>query len=266
MSTKTYQERAETHPSPVAAKLLILMHKKESNLCLSADVNTTAELIELADILGPHICLLKTHMDILTDFSMENTIYPLKKLAAKHNFMIFEDRKFADIGNTVKMQYSSGTHRIAEWSDITNAHGIAGPGIITGLKQGAQESSSEPRGLLMIAELSSSGSLAYGEYTNQVLNMAKTDKQFVIGFIAQHDMGGRDEGFDWLIMTPGISLDEKGDSLGQQYKTVDQAILHGADVIIVGRGLFKNTDPKLQAHRYRKAGWDAYLRRVSSAS
>ncbi|KAG7872689.1 hypothetical protein KL938_005267 [Ogataea parapolymorpha] len=259
---KSYGERAKSHPSKVASRLLNLMESKQTNLCASVDVTKTQELLELLDKLGPYICLVKTHIDIVEDFSYEHTILPLQGLAKKHNFMIFEDRKFADIGNTVKLQYKGGIYRTSKWADITNAHGVTGAGIVEGLKQAAEESTDEPRGLLMLAELSSKGSLAYGEYTQKTVEIAKSDKEFVIGFIAQRDMGGREEGFDWLIMTPGVGLDDKGDSLGQQYRTVDEVIQTGTDVIIVGRGLFgKGRDPEVEGKRYRIAGWEAYKRR-----
>lgn len=259
----SYTARAAKHPSPVAQRLLRLMDTKKTNLCASVDVKTTAEFLSLIDKLGPYICLVKTHIDIIDDFSFDGTIKPLLELAKKHNFMIFEDRKFADIGNTVKSQYSGGVYKIAQWSDITNAHGITGAGIVNGLKEAAQETTSEPRGLLMLAELSSKGSLAYGEYTEKTVEIAKSDKEFVVGFIAQRDMGGRDEGFDWLIMTPGVGLDDKGDALGQQYRTVNEVISTGTDIIIVGRGLFgKGRDPEVEGKRYRDAGWEAYQKRL----
>lgn len=264
MSTKSYEERAAAHISPVARRLLNIMVEKKSNLCASIDVRTTAELLRIVDAVGPHICLLKTHVDILEDFTMEGTVLPLKLLAKKYNFLIFEDRKFADIGNTVKLQYQSGVYRIVEWADITNAHGVTGAGIVKGLKEAASElPSKEPRGLLMLAELSSKGSLAHGEYTKGTIEIARTDKEFVIGFIAQRDMGGREDGFDWLIMTPGVGLDDKGDSLGQQYRTVKEVMKGGSDIIIVGRGLYgQGRNPVHEAQRYQQAGWEAYINRL----
>lgn len=257
--SRCYARRAASHPAPLARRLFAVMLEKQSNLCASLDVTTTAELLNLLDQLGPHICLVKTHIDIISDFTYNGTILPLQALAEKHNFLIFEDRKFADIGNTVMNQYKSGVFQIAKWAHITNAHGVTGAGIVSGLKKAAEDSTKEPRGLLMLAELSSKGSLAYGEYTAKTVEIAKSDKDFVIGFIAQHHMGGNDEGFDWIIMTPGVGLDDKGDALGQQYRTVEDVISTGTDIIIVGRGLYgQGRNPVEQAIRYKTAGWEAY--------
>lgn len=54
---------ADIHP--LASKLLKIMEEKQSNLCVSADVTSSEELLQLADSLGPKFCMLKTHVDIL---------------------------------------------------------------------------------------------------------------------------------------------------------------------------------------------------------
>ena len=40
---------------------------------------------------------LQTHVDVIEDFDW-SVIERLQELSAKHDFQIFEDRKFADIG------------------------------------------------------------------------------------------------------------------------------------------------------------------------
>lgn len=96
--TSTYRARASLPTTgPLASYLLSLISVKQTNLCLSADVETSAELLQLAEDVGDSICLLKTHCDIVTDWS-DRTAQALREIAKRKWFLIFEDRKFADIG------------------------------------------------------------------------------------------------------------------------------------------------------------------------
>ena len=95
-----YSIRAELPAAhPLTAYLLQLMCIKRSNLCVSADVHSTTALLRLAEEVGDSICILKTHADIVDDFG-EDTIQGLQEISRRKKFLLFEDRKFGDIGST----------------------------------------------------------------------------------------------------------------------------------------------------------------------
>src|SRR3990167_4399736 len=154
---------------PLVARIKNLSEQKRTKLCVSLDVTSSAQLLYLAELLAPYVLMFKTHIDILEDFSWE-VIEKLLRISEKYDVLLFEDRKFADIGNTVSLQYGKGMYRIAEWAHITNAHVLPGPGIIEGLKKVGLPKN---RGLLLLAEMSSQGHLMTQEYQDQALQLAK---------------------------------------------------------------------------------------------
>lgn len=283
----TYEERAANHANATAKALLETVARKQTNLCVSVDVTRKADLLAVVEGVAPYVCLIKTHIDIVEDFDQE-LVDSLTRLATQHDFLIFEDRKFADIGNTVSLQYAAGVHRIASWSHLTNAHLVPGPGIISGL---ASVGVPRGRGLLLLAEMSSKGTFATGAYTKANVQAAMSDDTgFVMGFIAMHrvhedpalvpeDATPEQRAKDLLVLTPGVGLDVKGDGKGQQYRTPYQVVCEsGSDVMIVGRGVYgallapdvdrakAMADVRSQAQRYRDAGWNAYLARIAPST
>jgi uridine monophosphate synthetase len=251
----SYGERAKLCTHPVAKRLFSLMEEKGSNLAASADFTRMEELLAFAEKVGPEISLLKTHVDMLEDFSQAG-MRELVEIAHKGQFLLFEDRKFADIGKTVLSQYRGGIYRIAEWADITNAHIVPGPGVIEGLREVGLP---QGRGLLLLAEMSSQGTLAKGEYTRSAVEMAARYPDFVIGFISQRKLT---EDPRLIHMTPGVQLGADGDSLGQQYRSPESVIRAGSDLIIVGSGITHAKDVREAAALYKNAGWRAYESRI----
>lgn len=361
------------------------MELKQSNLCVSADVNSARELLSLADKVGPSIAVLKTHYDLVSGWDYrpdEGTGAHLAQLARKHGFLIFEDRKYCDIGSTVQMQYVGGTARVIDWAHIVNANISAGKPMVGAMAEAAakwrerinyevrtsvtvgtpvsdgfdddddddmedefdtdvyekngQKSSRgtlEPRdlnmmppppprdadgrkgsivsittvtqsfepadsprlskslsdvddvvfsgieeaplerGLLLLAQMSSAGSLMNREYTDACIEAARANKDFVMGYVAQENLNSEPDD-NFVHMTPGCKLPPEGeeengegmegDGMGQQYNTPAKLIgVCGTDIVIVGRGIIKAGDPQGEAERYRAKAWKAYQARLA---
>jgi orotidine 5'-phosphate decarboxylase subfamily 1 len=254
----SFTTRAELQRNTVAKNLFLLMDRKRTNLALSLDVTSKKEAIRIADALGDQICVLKTHIDVIEDADRE-LAETWVALGKKHDFFIFEDRKFADIGNTVRLQYQNGPFKIASWTDIANFHLISGPGVLQGLVSAGGKSE---RGFLVLSQMSSKGHLMSPDYTEKTVRFAEENSDHVIGFICQNRQS---EDLRFINMTPGVSLSESRDELGQQYRTPRQAIVEEeCDIIIVGRGIIGSSDIQATARQYRSAAWAAYESAVSA--
>lgn len=252
----SYSERASLTKHPLAKDLFYLMDEKKTNLALAADVGSKNELLNLAETVGPYICVFKTHIDIVSDFDLD-LIKKLQLLAEKHRFILFEDRKFADIGNTSLMQYEGGIFKIASWAHLTNAHTLVGPDQIKALREGGKKNQ---RGLLLIPELSSLQALTDKSYARKTIQMAEDFQDFVIGFIARKRLTLNPK---FITMTPGVILGEGKDAFGQQYLNPKEVIQNRkSDIIIVGRGIYQSHDPINSAKQYRQEGWEAYQNRL----
>lgn len=228
---------------PVGKKLVEFALKKKSNLIASADVITSSELLKLAEEVGDHVVALKLHTDIIKDFSFD-LIDKLKQIAKEKEFLLFEDRKFADIGNTQELQFKEGVYKIADWADMVTAHPIAGEESLQVF---------EHVGVVAIVEMSSKGTLTDDYYITKALNVAENSSN-VLGVVAQRMVAD-----DLLLFTPGVNLSSKGDTKGQQYNTPERVFkAYHTDFMIVGRGIYQSANAKESAVEYQTAGWKAY--------
>jgi uridine monophosphate synthetase len=256
--------------NPFARKLASLMERKKTNLILSLDATNSRDFFRLLEAAASEIAMVKVHVDILEDFDPSFPVR-LSALAEEGDFYILADRKFADIGNTARLQYRGGMYRMADWADSVTVHMISGNGILDGLfGDGPHEEAiygpkpSRTRGsAFLLARMSSKGNLINEGYTRKVIETGRTHPQWVAGYIGHGTTVGDLRRFrdklpkGQLLLMPGVQLQKGKDNLGQQYMGLEEAIEGGADGVIVGRGIYGAADPLAAAKMYREKGWRA---------
>lgn len=216
-------------------RLREIIKKKNSKICLAADVSSLNELYKIIDELGEYICILKIHYDIITDFTNDigSTINKLNDYKKRYNFLIWEDRKFADIGMVMCRQI---TNHIIKWADIISVHPISGIESLQVIP--------EDIAIILIGELSCTNNLIREPYTLSVIEMCQNLNN-CIGLVCQRKLNTKK-----LLFTPGISLSSNSDNMGQKYSKINEKSF--ADVFVVGRGILSFDDKKSKISEYIK--------------
>ena len=92
------EDKLKLNNNPIYQKIINLMLAKKSNLAISLDYTNKERILSSIDKIGKYVVIIKLHCDIIDDFDNEFVVNLLES-SRKHNFLIFEDRKFSEIGN-----------------------------------------------------------------------------------------------------------------------------------------------------------------------
>lgn len=254
MPSTCFEQRMPALQNETARRLLHIIESKSSNLALALDAPDAQTLLNWAEQLSPMACMLKVHSDMIPNWTPD-TAHTLRALADQYQCLLFEDRKFADIGSTNRRQFTESPLNIHQWADIVSAHVLAGLESV----QALADALTDQQGLLLLSDMSSAGHLMNTDYQAACRHMAQACTPQVIGLISQK---GWPESPEFLTCTPGVHLKAQPGNWGQCYRTPEHAILRDrCDVIIVGNGITSDPQPKEAARRFQEAAWQAWTAR-----
>ena len=263
---EVWGDRWDSSSNIISKRYMELATQKQSLLILAADKKTMNSLSELIDEVGEYVAVVKTHVDLIEDWSYESWM-DLVTLAKGKNVLLFEDRKFADIGKISRDQMG-GIYAINTWADLVTSHLISGPDVVEGINT-AWDDVERKGGVFLLAQMSSRGNLLSSEYSDSVINLGIGKKKIVVGYIGNGSNPNairslRDKvGTSQMIWTPGVNIDVGKGELGQQYGDPYDVIMAGSDGIIVGSGIHKSDSPRNSAKAYAEISWKALIERNS---
>lgn len=219
----------------------------DDRLIAALDVPNALEGLELAAKLGDTVSFYKIGLGMLTGGGLALA----NELKQDHGKRIFLDMKLFDIGNTVE----SAVRGLAQFDlDFLTVHGD--PHVVQAAKEG---SSGKDLKILAVTILTSlnrddldASLIKSGDVQDLVIERAaKAFEAGADGVIASPQeaalIRALPEADGRLIVTPGVR--PLGADLGDQKRvaTPASAIADGADHIVVGRPIYRATDPQAAA-------------------
>ena len=219
----------------------------DDRLIVALDVPNVLDGLALAEKLGETVSFYKIGLGMLTGGGLALA----NELKQDHGKRIFLDMKFFDIGATVE----AAVRGIAQFDlDFLTVHGD--PHVVRAAKEGASGTDLKILGVTILTSLDradlNASCIKDGAIPDLVQERAgRALEAGADGVIASPQEAGLiralPEANGKLIVTPGVR--PTGADLGDQKRvaTPAQAIADGADHIVVGRPVWKATDPQAAA-------------------
>ncbi|WP_213318722.1 orotidine 5'-phosphate decarboxylase / HUMPS family protein [Chlamydiifrater volucris] len=249
MQRQSYEERANLTKHPLSRKLFSLMHSKQTNLGVIANSSKSHEILKLAETIGPNICILKTHVDILEDFTPDFS-RNLRSIADKHQFLIFEDRKYSELGEVVERQYGGGLYKVVDWADLVSVHLSSGEKIIDSLSLVGKD---KGRGIVLLADSSMEDISCDSSLV--AIRWAEKRPDFIMGFECSRRLC-LNEGFLHFTSIRKSLIEDTFCSIKLSPEHVIGAC--GGDVILIDDSFLGSGDPEIISREYRNRGYIAY--------
>ncbi len=225
------------------------MHTADTRLIVALDVPNALSGLALAEKLGPQVGFYKIGLGMLTGGGLALA----NELKAEHGKRIFLDLKLFDIGATIE----AAVRGLAQFDlDFLTVHGD--PHVVRAAVEGASGSAMKILAVTILTSLDradlDAGLIAPGDIPDLVATRAgRAFNAGADGVIASPQEAAMiralPEADGRLIVTPGVR--PSGSELGDQKRvaTPSQAIVDGADHIVVGRPIWASDDPAEAAAR-----------------
>lgn len=223
----------------------------DPRIIVALDFSSAEDALKLAEKLDPRICRLKVGKELFT------TAGPnlVEKLRLK-GFDIFLDLKFHDIPNTVANACKAAS-RLGVW--MINVHALGGRKMLMAAREAIAQESTKLIAVTLLTSMDQSDLADIGLQGNPeqiVERLARLAKDSALDGVVcsaleaknlRHQMGK-----DFCLVTPGIRpLNDQADDQ-KRITTPRQAILNGANYLVIGRPITQASDPFLTCQQLNK--------------
>jgi len=211
---------------------------------VALDFQSEQQAINLIKQLDPNKCRLKIGKEMFTHYGPKF----VKGLIEK-DFDVFLDLKFHDIPNTVAGAVQAAS-KLGVW--MVNVHALGGLKMLQAAKNAINNSEKKPLliGVTILTSMDQQELVHIGltgDSQSNVLRLAGLCHQAgldgVVCSAQEAPLLRKEFGDDFILVTPGIRLNNSKTDDQQRIMTPKAAVNNGADYLVMGRPITKAINP-----------------------